>query len=55
MTVQLRYSNKALLEVLKAKLELSYDYIVQYEKENDKKPSTIPEEYQEYIANSLRS
>jgi MoxR-like ATPase len=49
MTVQLRYSNKALLEILKEKLEVSYDYIVQYEKENDKKPSTIPEEYQEYI------
>ncbi|MCB2300264.1 McrB family protein [Clostridium tagluense] len=49
MTVQLRYSNKALIELLKEKLELSYDYIVQYEKENDKKPSTIPEEYQEYI------
>jgi len=49
MTVQLRYSNKALLEILKEKLEVSYDYIVQYEKENDKKPTTIPEEYQEYI------
>jgi len=49
MSVQLRYNNKALLEDLKDKLELSYDYIVQYEKENDKKPSTIPEEYQEYI------
>ena len=48
-TVQLRYNNKALLEVLKEKLAVSYDYIVQYEKENDKKPSTIPEEYQEYI------
>ena len=49
MTVQLRYSHKALLEILKEKLEVSYDYIVQYEKENDKKPSTIPVEYQEYI------
>ncbi|MBU3102236.1 MULTISPECIES: McrB family protein [Clostridium] len=49
MTVQLRYSNKALLEILKEKLEVSYDYIVQYEKENDKKPTTIPAEYQEYI------
>ncbi|MBU3191305.1 AAA family ATPase [Clostridium bowmanii] len=49
ITVQLRYSNKALLELLKEKLEVSYDYIVQYEKENDKKPTTIPEQYQEYI------
>ncbi|MBU3191316.1 hypothetical protein K9O30_06720 [Clostridium bowmanii] len=49
MTLQLRYSHKALLELLKEKLEVSYDYIVQYEKENDKKPTTIPEEYQEYI------
>ncbi|MBU3145631.1 hypothetical protein [Clostridium sp. CF012] len=49
MTVQLRYSNKALLELLKEKLELSYDYIVRYEKENDKKPITITVEYQEYI------
>ncbi|BCZ45824.1 hypothetical protein psyc5s11_18910 [Clostridium gelidum] len=49
ITMQLRYSNKALLELLKEKLEVSYDYIVQYEKENDKKPSTIPAEYQEYI------
>lgn len=49
ITVQLRYSNKALSEMLKEKLEISYDYIVQYEKENDKKPSTIPKEYQEYI------
>ncbi|MGH4050725.1 MAG: hypothetical protein ACREVX_05120 [Clostridium sp.] len=49
MTVQLRYSNKALLEILKEKLEISYDYIVQYKKENNKKPSTFPEEYQEYI------
>lgn len=48
-TVQLRYNDKALLEVLKEKLEISYDYIVQYEKENDKKPSTIPQVYQEYI------
>lgn len=49
IAVQLRYTNKALLELLKEKLEVSYDYIVQYEKENDKKPSTIPVEYQEYI------
>jgi len=47
--MQLRYSNKALLEILKDKLEVGYDYIVQYEKENDKKPRTIPAEYQEYI------
>lgn len=47
--LRLSYSNKALLELLKEKLELSYDYIVQYEKENDKNPTTIPEEYQEYI------
>lgn len=49
ITVRLQYSNKALLEMLKEKLQISYDYIVQYEKENDKKPSTIPSEYQEYI------
>ncbi|MPQ31259.1 ATPase [Clostridium estertheticum] len=49
MTVQLRYTNKALLEILKEKLEVSYGYIVQYEKENDKKSTTIPVEYQEYI------
>jgi hypothetical protein len=36
--VQLRYSSKALLEILKEQLELSYDYIVQDEKENDKNP-----------------
>jgi hypothetical protein len=46
MTVQLRYNNKALLEILKEQLELTYDYIVQYEKENDKNPTIIPEEYQ---------
>jgi len=49
IAVQLRYTNKALLEILKERLEVSYDYIVQYEKENDKKPTTIPPEYQEYI------
>ena len=49
IAVQLRYTNKAFLEGLKEKLEVSYDYIVKYEKENDKKPSTIPEDYQEYI------
>ncbi|MBU3093422.1 hypothetical protein KPL35_15265 [Clostridium sp. CF011] len=38
-----------MLEISKEKLEVSYDYIVQYEKENDKKPTTIPVEYQEYI------
>ncbi|MBU3202210.1 hypothetical protein LL037_12505 [Clostridium estertheticum] len=47
--MQLRYSNKALLEILKEKLEVSYDYMVQYEKENDKKPTIIPLECQEYI------
>ena len=49
MTVQLRYSNKALRGILKEKLEVSYDYIVQYEIENDKKTTTIQVEYQEYI------
>lgn len=49
VTIQLLYSNKALKELLQSELEISYDYIINYLKENDKKPSTIPAEYQEYI------
>ena len=47
--VRLLYSDKALKEILRKRLTCSYDYIIEYEKENDKKPNRIPEEYQEYI------
>ena len=47
--VRLLYSDKALKEILIKRLTCSYDYIIEYEKENDKKPNRIPEEYQEYI------
>lgn len=49
ITIQLLYSDKKLKELLQNELEVSYDYIINYLKENDKKPSTIPEQYQEYI------
>lgn len=47
--VRLLYADKSLKEILRKKLTWSYDYIIDYEKENDKKPNRIPEEYQEYI------
>jgi MoxR-like ATPase len=49
VTIRLLYSNKKLKELLQNELDVSYDYIINYLKENDKKPTTIPEEYQEYI------
>lgn len=49
ITLQLLYSSKKLKELLQNELEVSYDYIINYLKENDKKPSSIPEKYQEYI------
>ena len=49
VTIQLLYSDKKLKELLQKELEVSYDYIINYLKENDKKPTTIPKEYQEYI------
>ena len=47
--VRFLYSSKALKEVLREKLQVSYDYIMNYINENDKKPNNIPEEYKEYI------
>ena len=49
VTIQLNYNEKALLEVLREKLSISYDYIIDYINQNDKKPNNIPEENQEYI------
>ncbi|MBC2579173.1 hypothetical protein [Clostridium sp. DJ247] len=49
VTIQLLYSNKSLNELLQNKLSVSYDYIINYIKENDKKPNVIPDEYTEYI------
>ncbi len=49
VTIQLLYSNKLLLDLLRNRLEISYDYIMNYIDETGKKPSKIPEEYSEYI------
>ncbi|MDV4151761.1 AAA family ATPase [Clostridium sp. AL.422] len=49
VTIQLKYSEKALLELLRTKLEVSYRYIMNYLKEENKKPKDIPDEYKEYI------
>lgn len=50
VTIQLLYSQKALLELLKEKLEVSYNYIINYMYENnEKKPATIPDEFEEYL------
>lgn len=48
-TIQLLYSNKSLKELLQNRLDVSYNYIINYIKQNDKKPNTIPKEYAEYI------
>lgn len=47
--VRLLYSSKALKELLKENLQVSYDYIMNYIDKNDKKPNKIPEKYKEYI------
>lgn len=49
VTIQLLYSDKALLELLRTKLEVSYNYIMKYLSDNNKKPVDIPDEYKEYI------
>lgn len=49
VTLQLQYSNKVLIELLRTKLEISYRYIMNYLKEENKKPKDIPDEYKEYI------
>ncbi|MDU5105786.1 AAA family ATPase [Clostridium sp.] len=49
VTLQLKYSEKALLELLRSKLEVSYEYIIKYLNEKNKKPKDIPDEYKEYI------
>lgn len=47
--VRFLYSSKSLKELLKENLQVSYEYIMNYIQENDKKPNTIPNEYAEYI------
>ena len=47
--IRFLYSSKALKEILRGKLQVSYNYIMNYINENDKKPNNIPEEYKEYI------
>jgi energy-coupling factor transporter ATP-binding protein EcfA2 len=47
--IQLLYSDKALKELLQEKLDVSYEYIMNYLKVNAKKPTQFPEEYAEYI------
>lgn len=47
--LQIRYSNKRLSELLRKTLNISYEYIVDYEKRTGKKPKEIPEEYIEYV------
>lgn len=47
--IRINYTDKLLKEILQREFQSSYDYILDYEKKNDKKPNTIPDEYKEYI------
>lgn len=47
--IRFLYSSKLLKVMLKDNLQVSYKYIMNYIKENNKKPNKIPEEYKEYI------
>lgn len=47
--VRINYTDKLLKEILQKEFQSSYEYILNYEKKNDKKPNTIPDEYKEYI------
>ena len=47
--IKLIYSEKALHELLKSTLSISYDYIIKYIYENEKRPNIIPEKYAEFL------
>lgn len=47
--IRINYTDKLLKEILQKEFQSSYEYILDYEKKNDKKPNTIPDEYKEYI------
>lgn len=47
--IRINYTDKLLKEMLQREFQSSYEYILDYEKKNDKKPNTIPDEYKEYI------
>ena len=47
--VRILFNDKNLKTLLSEKLEKSYEYIIKYKIENDKNPSDIPEEFEEYI------
>ena len=46
--IKLIYSEKALHELLKSTLSISYDYIIKYIYENEKRPNIIPDKYAEF-------
>lgn len=47
--LQILYSEKALHELLKSTLSISYDYIIKYIYENEKRPNIIPDKYAEFL------